>query len=144
MEIRTVTEGFAVSPQVSAEDLAGLREQGYTLVINNRPDGEAPDQPAGSSIATAARAAGLNYVAIPVSSAGFQMPQVDEMARALACTEGKTLAFCRTGTRSIMLWALAEAKCGGETEKIAEEVAKAGYDATPIRATMETLAAGRG
>ena len=143
MEIHQVTDNFSVSPQIATTDLDELQSQGFRLVVNNRPDGEAPDQPEGFSIATAARAAGLDYVAIPVSSAGFQMPQVDEMAQALARSGGKTLAFCRSGTRSIMLWALAEAQRGGEPETIAEQVASAGYNAAPIRPTMVAIAAAR-
>lgn len=142
MEPREVTETFAVAPQIAPEHLAALAGRGYTLVVNNRPDGEAPDQPTTVEMSAAARAAGLDFVSIPVSSGGFQMPQVDEMTKTLSSSRGKTLAYCRSGTRSIMLWALAQAKMGEDVPTICEQVSRAGYSATPIIPTMESISRG--
>lgn len=141
MEIRRVTDRFSVSTQVAVDDFKLLREQGFRQVINNRVDGEAPDQPQGRDLAAAARAAGVAYAEIPISLGGFRMPQIEEMARALERTPGKTLAFCRTGTRSILLWALAEVQGGGDLATVASQVAAAGYSVDPIRPTLASLAA---
>ena len=139
MDIRRITDGFSVAPQIAPEDVAVLRERGFALVINNRPDGEEPAQPAGAEIAAAARAAGLAYRAIPVAG-GFSEPQVAEMAEALAAAGGPVLAFCRSGTRSTLLWSLARARAGVDPDAIAEAAAAAGYDIVPVRAAVDQMA----
>lgn len=140
---RTVTDSFLASPQISTDDVTEAANQGVTLIINNRPDEEDPNQPSGASIAAAAQDAGLAYVAIPVTHAGFSVPQVEAMRTALDDNSGKTLAFCRSGTRSTLLWALAEAHDGRDPESVANEAANAGYDVSPIRSIMDAFAAAK-
>lgn len=144
MELRRITDAFSVSPQIAPEDIAQLKARGFALVVNNRPDGEEPGQPAGAEIETAVRAAGLDYRAIPVAG-GFAQAQAAELAEALAGATGPVLAFCRSGTRSTLLWALAQADTGGDPEAIAAAAEGAGYDIAPVRAAVEQLAfRGRG
>lgn len=138
---RKVTEGVYASPQIGLDEVAEAQALGVTLVINNRPEGESDDQTPGPEIEAAARAAGLGYVAIPVTHAGFSEGQVKAMAEALAKNEGAVLAYCRSGTRSTLLWALAEASQGGDPETIAASAAGAGYDIAAIRPLVDMLAA---
>jgi uncharacterized protein (TIGR01244 family) len=140
-DFRQVTENVLVSPQLALEDVAAAAEAGVALIINNRPDGEEPSAPQGDEIAAAAAAAGLNYVAIPIGHSGFSEPQVDAMITALEQAEGPILAYCRSGTRSTFLWALAAAKQGEAPDTIAHAAARAGYDISPIRAMIDMLAA---
>jgi len=140
-EFRRLTENVVVSPQLAIEDIAVAAELGVCTIVNNRPDGEEPSAPQGDDIATAAAAAGLNYVAIPVGHAGFSEPQVDAMIAALEQADGPILAYCRSGTRSTLLWALAAAKQGEAPEPIARIAAQAGYDVSPIRTMIDVLAA---
>ena len=139
-DFRTLSDRVLASPQILPADIADAQAQGVTLVINNRPDGEETGQPEGAEIEAAARAAGLDYLAIPVSGAGMSAPQVAAMAEALARTEGKVLAFCRSGTRSTLLWSLAQAQGGRDPEDIAAAAAAAGYDVSPVRPAMDMLA----
>ncbi len=135
-------DNILVAPQIDPADLAEAKLQGVTLVINNRPDGEAADQPSGAEIGVAASELGLGYVAIPVTHAGFSLPQVEAMAEALAKTDGQVLAFCRSGTRSTLLWALTQARAGADLEGVAAKARAAGYDVAPIRPIMDALAKG--
>ncbi len=139
-EFRRLTENVMVSPQLAIEDIAAAAGLGVGTIVNNRPDGEEPSAPQGDEIAAAAAAAGLNYVAIPVGHAGFSEPQVDAMIAALEQAEGPILAYCRSGTRSTLLWALAAAKQGEAPESIARTAAQAGYDVSPIRTMIDMLA----
>ncbi|CAN5403846.1 TIGR01244 family sulfur transferase [soil metagenome] len=143
---RQLTETLFVSPQISLADVAQAQALGVVLVINNRPDGEEPGQLPGADVEAAARAAGLDYVAVPVTHAGFAPWQLDDMTQALdKAGEGKVLAYCRSGTRSTLLWALARAQAGQDPDMLAEKAAAAGYDLNPIRQMMDTLAeAGKG
>lgn len=138
---RKVTDGVFASPQIGVAEVSEAAAMGVTLVINNRPEDESDDQTPGPEIEAAARAAGLDYLAIPVTHAGFSEGQVAAMAEALASSEGPVLAYCRSGTRSTLLWALAEASKGGDPETIAAHAAQAGYDIASIRPLVEMLAA---
>ena len=117
-DFRRVTDDFWASPQIGVADIAEAKARGAVLVINNRPDGEAPEDPQGEEIAQAARAAGLDYVAIPVTHAGFTEAQVAATIEALARAEGPVLAYCRSGTRSTLLWALAQARQGRDLDEV--------------------------
>jgi len=138
---RTLDETILVAGQVSPADIAEAAALGVTFVINNRPDDEQPGQPAGSEIEAAAKAAGLGYAAIPITHAGFSMNQVEAMRAALEAAPGKVLAFCRSGTRSTLVWALARATMGDTPDTLAAKAEAAGYDLTPIRASLDALAA---
>jgi uncharacterized protein (TIGR01244 family) len=138
---RQLSDDVLASPQITAADIETARTEGVRLIINNRPDGEEPDQPGGDEMEAAARAAGMDYRAIPVSPGGFDEGQVRAMAEALASADGKVLAYCRSGTRSTLLWALAQAASGGDPQAIAQAAADAGYDVTPIRPAIDMLAA---
>ncbi len=140
-EFRQLSESMIVSPQIESADIAAAKDRGVTLIVNNRPDGEDPGAPQGDEIEAAAREAGLDYIAIPIGRAGFSEPQVDELANALDRNEGKTLGYCRTGTRSTLLWALARAKAGDDPEAIAAAASEAGYDIGPVRPMVDMLAA---
>lgn len=135
-----IDDTISVAGQLSPADLADAKRQGFALVINNRPDGEAPDQPAGAAMAEAAAANGLTYVEIPVAG-GFSMPQVEAMATALAGAPGPVLAFCRSGTRSTNLWALANAARGGDPAAIVAAAGAAGYDVSGLMPALRQLAA---
>lgn len=129
--MKKLDEGMFVAGQIRPEDVAEASRHGVTKIVNNRPDGEEPGQPAAAEIEAAARAAGIAYVHIPVAG-GFSPDQVAAMARALDEAEGPVLAFCRTGTRSTFLWALARAGSGDDGAEIMRKAAEAGYDLMPI------------
>jgi uncharacterized protein (TIGR01244 family) len=132
--VRPVTPAFAVAGQVRPEELAELGGR-YGLVINNRPDGEEPGQPSSSRMEAAARAAGLAYAFVPVTGAPGP-DQVQAVRDAVAGAEGPVLAFCRTGTRSIVTWALGQALEGRPVEALTAEGARAGYDLGPPLDTL--------
>jgi uncharacterized protein (TIGR01244 family) len=137
---RQITDTVFASPQIGTDAIAEAQALGIVRIINNRPEGESDDQTPGEAIEAAARAAGIDYVAIPVTHSGFSQTQVDAMEQALA-VDGPVLAYCRSGTRSTLLWALARAKAGDSPAVIASKAAGAGYDVTPIRQLIEMLAA---
>jgi uncharacterized protein (TIGR01244 family) len=138
---RKIDDTILVSPQISPGDLAKAAALGVRQVVNNRPDDEEPGQPEGAAIERAAASAGLAYAAIPVTHAGFSHAQVDAMAAALEGADGPVLAYCKSGTRSTYLWALARAKKGEHPAALVEKAEAAGYDLRPIRAMLDALAA---
>jgi sulfide:quinone oxidoreductase len=104
MQIVNLTDTIAVSGQLDPQDLPALAEQGYRVVINNRPDGEAPGQPTSAEFAAAAAAAGLEYHYYPLNAFNYPGDDVPAMAALFEDAERPVLAFCRSGTRSTNLW----------------------------------------
>jgi uncharacterized protein (TIGR01244 family) len=130
-QFRQVTPSLQVSPQITPEEARAAAAGGVKLIINNRPDGESPDQPTNAEVEAAARAAGADYLYLPV--VGRPTPdQAKAQAAAVAAAGGPVLAFCRSGTRSITTWALGEAAAGRDRAELARLAAAAGYDLAPV------------
>ena len=131
MTIRQLDDRILIGGQIRPEDVAGLIEQGVTLIVNNRPDGEEPGQPLGMEIEEAASAVGIEYRSNPIIR-GIGPADADAMDEAIASTHGKVLAFCRSGTRSALAWALAQGERGVPREEIKQQLVNVGVDPTPI------------
>jgi len=127
LELKRINDHISVCGQIAPEDVASLKAAGFVTIINNRPDGESPDQVPGAEIEAAAKAAGLAYYAIPLGREGVLPDMVEKTHAALEGSNGPVFAFCRSGTRSTTLWALSQA---GEMEagEIISQAAEAGYD----------------
>jgi uncharacterized protein (TIGR01244 family) len=131
-EFRRVTDQLSVSPQIALSDLARAAAQGFKLVINNRPDGEEPGQPTSAEMEAAAKAAGLAYAHIPVRG-GPTPDQVEAERLLLEEAPGPVLAFCRSGTRSIVTWSVGQALAGTRTrEELVGLGEIAGYDLSGV------------
>jgi uncharacterized protein (TIGR01244 family) len=127
-----VTDSLSVSPQIAVDDLDRAAGEGFVLVINNRPDDEEPGQPSSAQIEAAARAAGLDYLHVPVRG-GPTPDQVEAVRRAVEDAEGPVLAFCRSGTRSIVTWSLGQASSGAaDRATLVRQGAEAGYDLSGV------------
>ena len=138
-KFRKLDDKFYASPQIGPADVVDARAMGIACIVNNRPDGEDPLAPQGAMIEAAARAMGIDYVAIPITRAGFSKPQIDALADALKRSQGPVLGYCRAGTRSTMLWAMAQASAGRSIDDIEQRAMHAGHDLSGITAMLDAL-----
>ncbi|HVY83659.1 MAG TPA: TIGR01244 family sulfur transferase [Caulobacterales bacterium] len=138
-EFRRVTAAFSVAPQIGLDDIARAAAEGFRVLINNRPDNEAPGQMTSAEAERAAKAAGLDYHALPF--AGPPPPAVVAQTETLLeQASGPVLAYCRSGTRSVTAWALAQALAGAlSPDEIVQRAAEAGYDLSGARPALESL-----
>lgn len=135
MDIKKINDKISVSGQIRPEDVDQLKQLGFTAIINNRPDGEADDQPLSQDIAAAAAAAGMSYHHIPLGRDGVRPDMIAAMRGAIEQSSGPVFGFCRTGTRSTTLWALSQA--GRQpADTIIAEAAGAGYDMSHLAAQL--------
>jgi sulfide:quinone oxidoreductase len=123
---------------MAPEDLAGLAAQGVAAVICNRPDGEEPGQPPLDDMRRAAQEEGLAFHHIPVAGGLFPPAAVAAFGAIRRGTHGKVLAYCRTGTRTASLDALANIRGLSAADRVANANA-AGYD---LLALAERMTAG--
>lgn len=129
---------YFVAPQLIEGDLVFLKGQGFERIINNRPDAESDDQPTGESIRAAAESLGMEYISNPIDLATLSQVQVDCQGRALQESK-KTLAFCRTGTRSSVLWVLLENAKGNDYCELVTQVSGKGFDLSRCAPAMAPL-----
>lgn len=130
--IRELDSGIMVSGQIAPHEVAGLAQQGVTVLVNNRPDGEEAGQPKAVEIEEAATAAGIFYHFVPIIR-GIGPADVETMQQALGQAQGgKLLAFCRSGMRSALAISLAKRESGASAEEILKSLERAGFDPGPI------------
>lgn len=136
MDIRTITPDYAVSPQIAPTDMAALKAAGFVAVIDNRPDSEIPPELQGDAMEAAARAAGLGFTRLPVTHPTLTPEVARAQAAAARAAGGPVLAYCASGTRSSILWALGQLDTLSVDDVIAM-TARAGYDLEGQRPRFE-------
>lgn len=140
MTITQLTEDLSVSPQITVDNLQALADLGFQTLINNRPDGEADDQPSAQSLSEAAAEMGMTYLHIPVKPNEFNKTNVALFRDALMQSPKPALAFCRTGRRSTTFWALASANTS-TLKSILSTLQREGIDIEGIEQHLTTYAA---
>jgi uncharacterized protein (TIGR01244 family) len=128
-----VTQKLAVAPQPKLSDFQELKGQGFTTVVNNRPDGEDPNQLGSAAEAEAARAAGLGYVHIPVMSTGMTEDDARRLKEAIEQAPGPVVAHCRSGARSFYLWVLSGDLDSHTDAELLAKAAELGVDTNAAR-----------
>ncbi|MFV0492173.1 MAG: TIGR01244 family sulfur transferase [Pseudorhodobacter sp.] len=139
MDIRPLTPDYAVSPQIALEDMAAIKEAGFAVLIDNRPDAEISPEIQADKMREAAEAAGLTFVTNPVIGGAMTMDNVEVQGKAIAAATGPVLAYCASGNRSSQVWALSQAGDRPADELISIP-ARHGYQLEGLRGTLESLA----
>ena len=140
MDIRPLTPDYAVSPQIEPSDLPAIKAAGYTTVIDNRPDGEIPPHLHTSAMRAAAEALGLTFVANPVIGGALTPQNVTAQAAAMAAATGPVFAYCASGNRCSIVWALTQAG-SRPTDELIGIPAQHGYNLDHLRPQLVNLAA---
>ena len=131
MDLRQITDDYTVSPQIDVEHMREIAGAGFRSIMCNRPDGEEPGQTGYALIAEAAEAEGLEVRTVPIVSGMITPEALDEFRAALDTMPKPMLAYCRSGTRCTMLWALAQHGTMDDAE-IERRAAAAGYDVSGL------------
>ena len=138
MAFRTLSPTYTTSPQITPGDMAAIAAAGYRMVICNRPDGENPPDLASARLRAAAEAAGMAFVNNPVVGGMLTQANVDAQRAAIEAAHGPVFAYCASGNRSSMVWALATAADRPTDDTIAA-AARWGYNLEPIRDRIASL-----
>ena len=143
MEIRQITPTYAVSPQILPDDCQAIADAGFKTIICNRPDTEITPDCCATAIESAAKAAGLNFVTLPLTHQTMNAENVAAHRAAIDATDGPVLAYCASGTRSSIAWSLGQA---GDIpcEEIIAATTQAGYDLRGLQPQLEMIAAQKG
>lgn len=142
MDLRQLSPSLAVSPQIQPSDVPALAEAGFRVLVNNRPDQEVESEIDHEVMARAAEAAGMSYHYLPFVPGQITPQLINDFAEATAGL-GPVIAYCRSGNRCTVLWALTQAGKRPE-EEILQIGAEAGYDLSPIRPLLASLVSRKG
>lgn len=143
MELRRLSPRYFVSPQIVAEDIAAIRAAGITTIICNRPDTEIQPFQQAAAIGAAAQAAGLRFEVLPLTHQTMTPENVARQRALIEASEGPALAYCASGTRSTIAWALGQAGAR-PVDDILRDATTAGYDLAKLRPALEQVAASAG
>ena len=133
MQIRRIADDYAVSPQIEPRDVPEIASAGFRTILCNRPDDEVPMELQADVVRTAAEAAGLAFVEIPATHATINAGLVARQRAVLE--DGPVLAYCASGTRSTIIWALGQ-KGERPADEIVEMARRAGYDLSNMRGVL--------
>ena len=142
MDIRKIDDTISVAPQITVQDVAEIARQGFKTLVANRPDREELGQPSMADIEAAAREHGLNWVYMPVESGNITDQDIDAFAPMIRDADKPVLAFCRSGTRCTVLWALSAAR-DTSAQEVFSKARNAGYDISGLAPRMAQQAGNR-
>lgn len=111
--VSMLNANIGVSEQIMPEQLAELRERGFTMIIDLRPDGEAIGQAPSAAVAKEARDNNLWFAYVPVPHGEIPETAIAGLNKALGDGRGKVLLYCRSGRRAARTWGLVEASRPG-------------------------------
>ncbi|MEY1555894.1 TIGR01244 family sulfur transferase [Yoonia sp. R2331] len=138
MEIRPITPTYTVSPQIDPADIPAIKAAGYVTIINNRPDAEIPPSHQSAAMRALAEEAGLGFVDNPVTHQGLNMEMVTAQRDVMDAADGPVFAYCASGTRCTIVWALGQAE-RMSTDDILAAAAEQGYDIGGMRRQLDAL-----
>jgi uncharacterized protein (TIGR01244 family) len=121
------------------EDAAQLRSAGYALVICNRRDEEVEPAQGSDAMQAAIEAEGLQFLMLPLNGHKITAEAIFTLSQILQDPPGRILAYSGNGSRSALIWALAEAPERG-ADAVLDIANRAGHDLHGFRPTIEELA----
>ena len=138
MDIRKLCDTYAVSPQIDPEDVAAIKDAGFGTIICNRPDAEIPPSHHASAVKDAAEKIGLTFVEIPLTHQTMSLELAKQQRDAIEASGKPAFAYCASGTRSSIIWALGQAS-DQSSDTLINAASAAGYDLTALKPTLDSL-----
>lgn len=143
MDTRQITPKYSVSPQIDPADMAAIAKAGFARVICNRPDAEVPPSHQSDALRQAAEAAGLQFDVLELTHQTMTPENARTQLDLINGSDGPVLAYCASGTRCSVIWAIAQAG-HMDVDDILAATQAAGYSLDHLRPALENLAAQQG
>ena len=133
-----LTNQVLVNPQLQVEDLEALNAVGIRAIVCNRPDNESDDQPSSKAIAEAAAKLNMSFAYLPLTpKLQARDGDAETFAKIINETQGEIVAYCKTGKRSVSLWALSQ-RDELSTDEIINTAAQSGFDISILEEQLDT------
>lgn len=135
-----LSQNYHVSPQIEIEDIKKLADAGFTRVICNRPNEEVPSELHSEYMAIAANAAEISFDFLPLTHQTMTTGNIAKQAELIDAASGPVLAYCASGTRCTVIWALSQSG-KMSADDIIQKALKAGYNIEGLRHSLLYCAA---
>ena len=140
MPIHKLTDSLYIAPQLTEADVQEAVRLGIQTVICNRPDGEEEGQPSFETVKEWLHQYGIEHVVyMPMVMEHINDADLQHFQETVAKSPAPILAYCRTGTRSAMMWALNQAKRGVEVNSLIRAADLAGINLEPHRERLNAV-----
>ncbi len=103
-----ISDVLTVAGQPGQNDILTLGRQGFSTIINARPDAEDAGQLGDAGERETAKAAGIAYHFLPVTRPTITEADVRAFQAAIVAADGPVFAHCKGGTRVLALHAIGE------------------------------------
>ena len=127
-----VSKNYHVAPQIEIEDIKKLADAGFTKIICNRPNEEIPVELHSDYMAIAAKAAGISFDVLPLTHQAMTPENIAKQAELIDTASGPVLAYCASGTRCTVIWALGQSGKMSAND-IIQTALQAGYNIEGLR-----------
>ena len=142
MNLATLSDDLYVAAQLQAADVAELAGLGVKHLICNRPDHEEMGQLNLADIEAIAAEHGMDVTYVPITMNSLSMDDVEAFGAWYAQDSAPKAAYCRSGTRSSLLWALSQVAAGKISAAAAQAaVSKTGRDVSNAAGLLQQLEA---
>lgn len=143
MDARQLTPRYSVSPQITPADVPDIVRAGFGTVICNRPDAEVTEDICSARMRAAVEAAGLEFIVLELTHQTMTAENVARQKDMIASATGPVLAYCASGTRCSVIWALGQA-AEIDADTILSAARSAGYELGHLRPVLDSIAAAQG
>ena len=127
MNIAHIDGNYYVSPQLSPDQMEEIANLGFVSIICNRPDFEVPDSIGSSVIGELANNLGIEFYVLELTPEAMTAENAEKQRSLFQKAKGPVLAYCTSGTRCSLIWAIGEAAQGVDTDSILQKTSQAGF-----------------
>ena len=108
MHIINIHGLYNVSPQILPADVLTLSEASFEKIICNRPDFEIPPEIQSKEIEKVAKECGILFEYHPLTHDTMNAHNIEKQMEFLDNCTNSVLAYCASGTRCTVAWALGQ------------------------------------
>ena len=138
MNQKQIDENFSISGQITLNEIKLLADTGVRVLVCNRPDNEETDQLSFLQIKTEAEKFGITSLHIPVVDRNIPETELTDFCNLLDNENRKIHAYCRTGARCSVFWALSYARTHS-TQETLNKAQSLGYDLSQVADQIDKL-----
>ena len=134
-----IDKNYYVSPQIEQYQIAEIASKGFVKIICNRPDLEVPPSLGSTVMADLAAKEEIEFHILELTHETMTPENILKQREIFIDANGPVLAYCASGTRCSVIWALGEAITGTNIDYILEKTSAAGYNLSSLEASMRSL-----
>ena len=139
MNFICIDKNYHVSPQIEPHQISDIADKGFVKIICNRPDFEVHPSLSSLAMADLAAKAEIEFYTLELTHETMTPENILKQRKIFLDASGPVLAYCASGTRCSVIWALGEAMTGTAINYILKKTLAAGYNLSSLETSMRNL-----